>query len=508
MGADGPTAAHPVPAADGPDAEPAVHDSAHLARILSRILGAPVHEVVVSTLAGGASRKILRFDARTTDGTRTAVLRADHRGNEAPEANAAEAAVLAAAGAAEVPCARLLHDDTAGELIGTPGLLLEHVDGEAIARRILRDERFATARAALPGDLARAAAGIHAIDPAAVARAGPHRLDDPVARLAEDYREIGIVRPVIEASLRRLAETRPPAGAETVVHGDFRLGNLMVDESGLAAVLDWELAHLGDPDEDLGYVCMRAWRFGGPGEVAGLGELDAFLDAYAEASGRRPDTAAVRWWQARATLWWAIGTLRQMQRAHDEHPNELELRAIGRRCAEQEHDLLRLLFAEHLDPAPAAGAAGAGAAGAGAAEASTSPAPAATGAPLAPGALSGPGLSADALFSAPTADELLGALSRWLTRDIVAGDGTVTAFRGRVARNVVDLVRRQRALEPAALAEVSAGLARLGAVDEHALAERIREGADPAEAAALVPVLDAITRWRLRTSNPAYLQET
>lgn len=487
MGADGPTAAHPVPAAAGPDAEPAVHDSAHLARILSRILGAPVHEVVVSTLAGGASREILRFDARTPDGTRTAVLRADHRGNEAPEANAAEAAVLAAAGAAEVPCARLLHDDTAGELIGTPALLLEHVDGEAIARRILRDERFAVARAALPGDLARAAAGIHAIDPAAVARAGLHRLDDPVARLAEDYREIGIVRPVIEASLRRLAETRPPAGAETVVHGDFRLGNLMVDESGLAAVLDWELAHLGDPDEDLGYVCMRAWRFGGPGEVAGLGELDAFLDAYAEASGRRPDTAAVRWWQARATLWWAIGTLRQMQRAHDEHPNELELLAIGRRCAEQEHDLLRLLFAEHLDPA---------------AEAPASPAPGS------PATSRGPALTTDALFSAPTADELLGALSRWLTRDIVAGDGTVTAFRGRVARNVVDLVRRQRALEPAALAEVSAGLARLGAVDEHALAERIREGADPAEAAALVPLLDAITRWRLRTSNPAYLQET
>lgn len=482
MGADGPTAAHP-PQADS--SRPTA--STHLARALSRILGTPVHEVAVSTLAGGASREILRFDARTTDGTRTCVLRADHRGNEAPEANAAEAAVLAAAGHAEVPCARLIHDDTAGELIGTPALLLEHVTGEAIARRILRDERFAAARTALPDDLARAAARVHAIDPAAVARAELTRLSDPVERLAADYREIGIVRPVIEVSLRRLAETRPPAGAETVVHGDFRLGNLMVDESGLAAVLDWELAHLGDPDEDLGYVCMRAWRFGGPGEVAGLGELDAFLDAYAEASGRRPDTAAVRWWQARATLWWAIGTLRQMQRAHDEHPNELELLAIGRRCAEQEHDLLRLLFAEHLDPA---------------AEAPASPAPGS------PATSRGPALTTDALFSAPTADELLGALSRWLTRDIVAGDGTVTAFRGRVARNVVDLVRRQRALEPAALAEVSAGLARLGAVDEHALAERIREGADPAEAAALVPVLDAITRWRLRTSNPAYLQET
>ncbi|MCK1803121.1 phosphotransferase family protein [Brevibacterium sp. R8603A2] len=482
MGADGPTAAHP-PQADS--SRPTA--STHLARALSRILGTPVHEVAVSTLAGGASREILRFDARTADGTLTCVLRADHRGNEAPEANAAEAAVLAAAGHAEVPCARLIHDDTAGELIGTPALLLEHVTGEAIARRILRDERFAAARTALPDDLARAAARVHAIDPAAVARAELTRLSDPVERLAADYREIGIVRPVIEVSLRRLAETRPPVGGESLVHGDFRLGNLMVDESGLAAVLDWELAHLGDPDEDLGYLCMRAWRFGGPGEVAGLGDLDAFLGAYAEASGRRPDTAAVRWWQARATLWWAIGTLRQMQRAHEEHPNELELLAIGRRCAEQEHDLLRLLFAEHLDPAAEAPA---------------------SSAPGSPATSRGPGLSADALFSAPTADELLGALSRWLTRDIVAGDGTVTAFRGRVARNVVDLVRRQRALEPAALAEVSAGLARLGAVDEHALAARIREGADPAEAAALVPVLDAITRWRLRTSNPAYLQET
>lgn len=500
MGADGPTAAHP-PQADS--SRPTA--STHLARALSRILGTPVHEVAVSTLAGGASREILRFDARTADGTLTCVLRADHRGNEAPEANAAEAAVLAAAGHAEVPCARLIHDDTAGELIGTPALLLEHVTGEAIARRILRDERFAAARTALPDDLARAAARVHAIDPAAVARAELTRLSDPVERLAADYREIGIVRPVIEVSLRRLAETRPPVGGESLVHGDFRLGNLMVDESGLAAVLDWELAHLGDPDEDLGYLCMRAWRFGGPGEVAGLGDLDAFLGAYAEASGRRPDTAAVRWWQARATLWWAIGTLRQMQRAHEEHPNELELLAIGRRCAEQEHDLLRLLFADHLAPAPEAHPA---------AESiptgSGGPAPAVTadaahGAHAAP---SGPALTADDLFSAPTADELLGALSRWLTRDVVAGDGSVTAFRGRVARNVVDLVRRQRSLEPAALAEVSAGLARLGVAGEHGLAQLIREGADPADLAALIPVLDTATRWRLRTSNPAHLQET
>ncbi|GAA4284737.1 hypothetical protein GCM10022261_22680 [Brevibacterium daeguense] len=464
-----------------------------LQRRLTQIVGVPIRELDVRPLAGGASRQLLKLTAQTPDGPRPAVLRADHEGDTQPKANFTEAAVLAAAGAAGVPCPRLLHDDTPGELIGTPGMLIEFVEGETIARRILRDERFAAARRALPADLARAAAAIHAIDPNSLSEAGLRELVDPVASLAEEYREIGIQRPVFDLALARLEDTRPENTTGTaVVHGDFRLGNLMVDESGLAAVLDWELAHLGDPDEDLGYLTMRAWRFGGPGEVAGLGDLDAFLDDYARASGRRPDTTAVRWWQARATLWWGIGTLRQMQRAHENHPNELELLAIGRRAAEQEHDLLQLLFPDSLPDPAEAGAAGAPRSAAGAPRSDR--AAAANVDPLDP----------DDLFSAPCAAELLGALSRWIDRDVVSSDDAPSSFRGRVARNVVDLVGRQRELEPVATASSASALATLGFASEPELAAAIRSGA-ARDVDLLVPALDLITRFRLSASNPRYL---
>ena len=73
----------------------------------------------------------------------------------------------------------------------------------------------------------------------------------------------------------------------SVRHGDLRLGNVIVDEHGLAAAIDWELVQLGDPLQDLAYLCLKAWRFGGPGEAAGLGTVDELITAY-EATGGRP----------------------------------------------------------------------------------------------------------------------------------------------------------------------------------------------------------------------------
>ena len=139
----------------------------------------------------------------------------------------------------------------------------------------------------------------------------------------------------------RATGRRRPATA--VVHGDFRLGNLIVDGDGLRAVLDWELAHLGDPMEDLGWLCVKAWRFGGRAPVAGFGEYEDLFDAYGEASGRPVDPEVVRWWEVLGTLKWGIMCIMQANAHLTGTSRSHELAAIGRRVCENEHDLLALL---------------------------------------------------------------------------------------------------------------------------------------------------------------------
>ena len=161
--------------------------------------------------------------------------------------------------------------------------------------------------------------------------------------------EIGEPLPAVEAGLRWLrlqpARRRP---SRALVHGDFRLGNLIVDEHGLAAVIDWELCHAGDPAEDLAWLCIRSWRFGNDDlPVAGLGELEPFLDAYEAAGGTRPDPERLRWWEAMGNVKWAVICARQ---AHDHLTGarpSAELASLGRRICEPEWDLLE------LDPAAA-----------------------------------------------------------------------------------------------------------------------------------------------------------
>jgi aminoglycoside phosphotransferase (APT) family kinase protein len=129
----------------------------------------------------------------------------------------------------------------------------------------------------------------------------------------------------------------------TLVHGDFRNGNLIVGADGLRAVLDWELAHIGDPLEDLGWLCVKSWRFGSPHRVGGFGDVDQLLDAYAQASGRRIDPQALSWWEVMGTLRWGIICILQAANHLSGAVRSVELAAIGRRVCEVENDLLLLL---------------------------------------------------------------------------------------------------------------------------------------------------------------------
>jgi aminoglycoside phosphotransferase (APT) family kinase protein len=295
------------------------------------LLGAGVEVANVRRLSGGASRATWAVDAVGPDGrTQPLIARTDPRGTE----KAPEAALLRAAAGAGVPVPRIVADDS--DL-----LVVERVEGETIPRKILRDPEFATARPLLAGQCGEALARIHAIPVDSVP--GLALEDDPVTLWRGMLDGFGQPHPTFELALRWLEDRRPPATATTVVHGDFRNGNLIVGPDGLRAVLDWELSHLGDPMEDLGWLCVKAWRFGVDRPVGGFGDYEELFDAYEQASGRPVDAGVVRWWEVMGTLKWGIMCIAQAFTHLSGTVRSVELAAIGRRVCENEWDLLGMI---------------------------------------------------------------------------------------------------------------------------------------------------------------------
>jgi aminoglycoside phosphotransferase (APT) family kinase protein len=291
--------------------------------------------------SGGASRMTWSFDVRTAAGgthgliARVAAPGGGPGGGPGPGASLAhEAALMRAAAAAGVPVPEVI---AAGEIEpGAEFVVMERVAGETIPRRVLRSPELAGARPRLAAQCGRILAAIHRIPPGAVAG-----LDaaDPVATWGGVLETLGEPHPALEFALRRLSRARPPGGRPVVVHGDFRNGNLIVGR----AVLDWELAHLGDPLEDLGWLCAKAWRFGAPLPVGGFGGYDDLIAAYEQAGGAAVDRAALRWWELFSAFKWAVICVLQARRHLTGGERSVELAALGRRVAENEWDLLQLV---------------------------------------------------------------------------------------------------------------------------------------------------------------------
>jgi aminoglycoside phosphotransferase (APT) family kinase protein len=308
----------------------------------ARHFGRPVEIERLESLQGGASRELWAFIAVLDGRRRELVLRRDPEGVEDPPARRRELEAIVAAHRHGVPVPEplWLHGD------GT-GLVMARVHGETIARRLLRDDRYATARARLTQQLAAAAAALHAVpldEIPSLERPAPPPAEAAIAGLESELDRIGEPHPALELGLRWLRAHLPEPRGPVLVHGDFRLGNLVVDEDGLVGVLDWELVHAGDPLEDLAWVCIRSWRFGNDRDpVAGVGGREALLESYANAGGRDATAEDLRFWEVAGNVRWGVICMLQAQLHRSGAQRSLERAAIGRRTCEPEWDLLAMI---------------------------------------------------------------------------------------------------------------------------------------------------------------------
>ena len=295
-------------------------------------------------LSGGASRETWSFDLVAPDGTRQGlVLRRDPGAHSGQFDRATESRLLECAAAAGVPVprVRLVLRDEHG--LGS-GFVMDRVEGETIPRRILRDEAYASALPHLAEQCGEIAARIHVIDVDALPSLAVQDAAMQVSQQRELLDLFAEPHPAFELALRWLEARVPAPTAPALVHGDFRNGNFVVGSDGIRAVLDWELAHLGDPVEDLGWLCVKSWRFGVDDKlVGGFGDVRDLLDAYAKAGGREVDEATLQFWVALGTVKWGVICVGQAFAHLSGAVRSVELATLGRRVAEMEWDVLNIL---------------------------------------------------------------------------------------------------------------------------------------------------------------------
>jgi aminoglycoside phosphotransferase (APT) family kinase protein len=303
--------------------------------------------VGAAKLSGGASQETWSFDIVHPDGNIGAILRRAPQGYGAAPTRAAglnaEATLMQLAYDAGLPSPRVMHVLQPQDELGT-GFIMARVEGETIARKILRDDQFAQARPKLARQLGQVLAGIHGLALAQLPELRRMTATREIAELERDYRSFDWPRPVFELALRWLRDRDPgPPQQVTLVHGDFRHGNLIIGPDGVRAVLDWELAHTGDPMEDLGWICVNSWRFGEIDKpVGGFGSREELFAGY-EAAGHSVDPDRVKFWEVMGTLRWGVMCCGMMQRFRLGPDHSMERAMIGRRSSETEIDLLRLL---------------------------------------------------------------------------------------------------------------------------------------------------------------------
>lgn len=341
-----------------PDANPSVPQAdtlltddsrSRLEGWLAAQVGASRVAVTADGALGGAANRAITLDVADGPqaGRHACVLRAESAGRvSASIGKRREFAALSAAFQAGVTAPEPLFvcDDPA--VLGPDFFIMRRVEGVGAGFAVVKGD---APQADLARALGRQLGRLHRLTPATP---GLETLapppDCPAQEAVHQFRDwIGDVAqrdPVLAWGLRWLHVNAPLPGAVVLCHRDFRTGNYLVKDGGLAAILDWEFAGFSDPMEDLGCFCARSWRFRRINrEAGGIADRADLYAGYEETAGRKVDPQRVAYWETAAYLRWAAIALQHGRRHSSGAEPSLELALTGRMLPEIEMDLLRHL---------------------------------------------------------------------------------------------------------------------------------------------------------------------
>jgi aminoglycoside phosphotransferase (APT) family kinase protein len=433
----------------------------------------------VERLSGGASQETYRIVFATRDGEeRRLALRRAAGGmeREGPGPGLSnEARLMRVAREAGVPEPEVHHVLEPEDGLG-PGFLMEWLEGEALGARIVRTPELEEVRPRLARQCGEILARIHAIDLEKSGLADVLATVTPeqyVRQTWEGYRAYATPQPMIDYTARWLLDHLPADAELRLVHNDFRNGNLLIGPEGVVAVLDWELAHIGDPMRDLGWLCTNSWRFGRRElPVGGFGERADLFGGYEAVSGRPVEVEHVKFWEVFGSFWWSIGCLQMAEHYRSGPDRSVERPAIGRRSSECQVDCVNLLIPGNVALAEANAAANA--------------------------------------TDMPRADELLQSVRDFLRGEVMEGTRGRTRFLARVAANSLDIVGRELSLAPAARERELSGLRALFECDDDLttlrwrLVTELREGSMPLDRPGLAEVLREAVVHQAAIDQPRY----
>lgn len=373
--------------------------------------------VSVDRLSGGASQETYRLVIETSVGEKRLALRRTPGGEYAeitPQHPGldVEALLMQSALAVGVPEPEVYYVLQREDELGD-GFLMEWLDGEALGARIVRSPEFEAIRPKLAYECGKVLAKIHSIDLDATglrARLWEIPPAEFVEQTWERYRLLDTPQPMIDYVARWLMENLPEQHETALVHNDFRNGNFMLSPDGIVAVLDWEVAHVGDPMRDLGWMCTNSWRFGASDPVGGFGQYEDMFKGYEDESGKTVDPEHVKFWEVFGSFWWSVGCLGMAEHYRSGPDKTVERPAIGRRTSECQVDCVNLLIPGPVEMVKES-----------------------------------PGFTS---VDIPRTDELLVSVRDFLRNDVMDETTGRANFLSRVAANSLDIVLRELTLGP------------------------------------------------------------
>ncbi|MCH1550642.1 MAG: phosphotransferase family protein [Pseudomonadales bacterium] len=390
----------------------------------------------VERLSGGASQETYRIEVNTTSGEKVMAMRRAPGGATVDPTPGhpgldVEALLMQSARAVGVPEPEVFHIFDKQDDLGD-GFLMEWLDGIALGAKVVRAPELENIRPQLAYLCGQVLAKIHAID---LHDTGlDQKLDlispaDYVEQTWARYRLFNTPQPMIDYAARWLKANAPEDFSPALVHNDFRNGNVMFSPEGVVAVLDWEVAHIGDPMRDLGWICTNSWRFGRSDlPVGGFGSYEDLFAGYENISGEAVDRQRVKYWEVFGSFWWAIGALGMAEHYRTGPDQSVERPAIGRRSSECQIDCVNLLM---------------------------------------PGPVSLVDPDSNSIDSdMPRADELLVSVRDFLREEVMTETSGRTHFLARVAGNSLDIVLRDFQVGPSARAAEHSRLQALFSADE------------------------------------------